>query len=154
MAVAKQKNGTSIWGELVRFDLYKRNQGRLTRQLSALGMALILVFGTWTLSQGPLAEYQTAIQVGIPLAITLVGFWLIFRVVNYPRFADFLIAVEGEMDKVSWPSKAELVRATAVVIITMLLLGMLLFGYDLLWVYIFQKLGILIETGATTTPSL
>ena len=32
---------------------------------------------------------------------------------NMPRFADFLIAVEAEMNKVSWPSKAELIRSSA-----------------------------------------
>ena len=43
--------------------------------------------------------------------------WLIFRLVQYPPFVDFLIATEAEMNKVSWTSRAELNRATAVVLV-------------------------------------
>jgi len=41
---------------------------------------------------------------------------------------DFLIAVEAEMNKVSWPSRAELVRSAAVVIFVIFLLATVLFG--------------------------
>ena len=33
-----------------------------------------------------------------------------------PAFADFLIAVEAEMNKVSWPTRTELFRGSMVVI--------------------------------------
>ncbi len=39
----------------------------------------------------------------------MVGLWLCFRLVNMPRFADFLIAVEAEMNKVSWPTRPRVV---------------------------------------------
>ena len=42
--------------------------------------------------------------------------WLIFRLVQYPPFADFLIATEAEMNKVSWTSRDDLNRATTVVL--------------------------------------
>jgi hypothetical protein len=35
------------------------------------------------------------------------GLWSVYRLVNMPRFADFLIAVESEMAKVSWPTGGE-----------------------------------------------
>jgi preprotein translocase subunit SecE len=47
-----------------------------------------------------------------------------------PTFADFLISVEGEMNKVSWPSRSELFRASLVVILVIFFLAALLFAYD------------------------
>ena len=49
----------------------------------------------------------------VPLAFMAIGLWASFRVVQMPAFADFLISVEGEMNKVSWPSRGELFRAIA-----------------------------------------
>ena len=63
--------------------------------------------------------------------------------VNYPRFADFLISVEAEMDKVSWSSKSELYRATVVVLVTMVLIGIILFVFDVIWQYFFEFIGFL-----------
>ena len=59
---------------------------------------------------------------------------------NYPPFADFLIAVEAEMAKVSWPSRRELVRATIVVLVTMLVLTIMLSVYDTVWSLLLDKL--------------
>jgi preprotein translocase subunit SecE len=66
-------------------------------------------------------------------------------VVNLPRFADFLIAVEAEVNKVSWPSRAELVRSTVVVLITIFALAGILFLYDFIWSLLLRMLGV---TGA------
>ena len=141
--MAKSKSGTSFLVELGKFNLYKRNQGRLTRQLTWVGFALVVFFGAWTLSQGLLLEYEPPIRVGIPMAIAAVGAWILYRVVNFPRFADFLISVEAEMDKVSWASKKELHRATVVVLVTMFFLGFVLLGFDIIWQWFFQKIGFL-----------
>jgi preprotein translocase subunit SecE len=53
--------------------------------------------------------------------------------VNVPRFAEFLIAVEGEMAKVSWPSTGEVVRSSVVIIFMIFALTAILFLYDLFW---------------------
>jgi preprotein translocase subunit SecE len=70
------------------------------------------------------------------------------------RFADFLIAVEAEMNKVSWPSRAELVRSSVVVIMVLFLLAIVLFGLDIVWSFVFEWLGILYKapSGAGTSP--
>jgi preprotein translocase subunit SecE len=130
-------------GEVFKFDLYKRNQGRLIRQLTALGLAVIVGFGAWTLYQSVLMDVPKPARVAIPAAICLVGGWLIFRLVNYPRFADFLISVQAEMDKVTWPDRKELIRATGVVLVGMFFLGSILYAFDLIWVTLFTALGIL-----------
>lgn len=134
---------TTVWESLLSVELYKRTQGRLTRQLTAVALALIVFFGAWTLSQGPLASYPSGIRLGIPAAICLLAAWAIFRIVNYPRFADFLISVEAEMDKVSWADRTELYRGTIVVLVVMFLLGFVLLGYDLFWQWFFTKIGFL-----------
>ena len=72
-------------------------------------------------------------NIGIPLGVLVLGLWFSFRIVHLPRFADFLIAVEAEMNKVSWPSTTELIKSSLVVIIVIFLLTGILFGYDLLW---------------------
>ncbi|MDP6045583.1 MAG: preprotein translocase subunit SecE, partial [Phycisphaerae bacterium] len=61
--------------------------------------------------------------------------------VNRPRNADFLIATEGEMKKVSWSGKKEIIGSTKVVIVTTLMIAMLLFGVDILFGALFKIMG-------------
>ena len=81
----------------------------------------------------------------MPLLLVAVGLWVSYRLVNIPRFADFLISVEAEMNKVSWPSKGELIRSSMVVIFVIVAMSALLYGYDAFWTLIFGEnvLGIL-----------
>ena len=72
-----------------------------------------------------------------------VGLWVSYRVVNYAKFADFLIAVEAEMNKVSWPSRRELVRSSIVVIVVIFLMVIVLTSFDILWRWLFQLIGVL-----------
>lgn len=143
--MAKAKQDTTFISELANPGLYKRNQGRLVRQVTAVAIAVIVLLGASTLAtQSPLREFKsTGIRWGIPAAVAIVGLWFAYRAVNYPKFADFLIAVEGEMDKVSWPDLPYLIRATGVVLVVMFLLGFLLFAYDLFWQWFFKLIGFL-----------
>jgi preprotein translocase SecE subunit len=68
-----------------------------------------------------------------PLLLGAVLFWFSWRVVNWPPFADFLIATEAEMNKVSWSTWPRLRQDTIVVLTTTFLLTVFLFGIDLLW---------------------
>jgi len=68
---------------------------------------------------------------------------LAFRVVNYLPFAEFLISVEAEMERVSWAGKDELYRATMVVIGMMMLLGAVLYAYDMILYQILHSVGVL-----------
>jgi preprotein translocase subunit SecE len=141
--MAKKTDGPGLWANMLSVGLYKRNQGRLTRQLTAAGIALVIFFGAWTLSQGPLSGYDPPIRVGLPLVVCALGVWMAFRVVNWAPFGDFLISVEAEMDKVTWSSRQDLYRATVVVISTMVLLGAVLLLYDFVWVWFFTVVRIL-----------
>ena len=138
-----KRNDAGLLETLFSVGFYKRTQGRRVRQLTALGMLLIAFFGCYTLSQGPLGDYRDAIRIGVPTLVFLAVTWLVYRLVNYPKFTDFLIAVQSEMDKVSWPSWAELYRSTLVVLATMFLLAAVLLGYDIIWSSFFEWVGFL-----------
>jgi len=107
---------------------YKRSQGRIARQLTFAAMAMVVVLGAAKINAVSVDDIG---KYFMPLAAVAVGLWAAFRIVNLPKFADFLIAVEAEMNKVSWPSRAESWRASVVVIIVIFFLATLLFTYDL-----------------------
>jgi preprotein translocase subunit SecE len=146
-AMSKQKamSASSIVGEIFHVGLYKPTQGRITRQTTCGVFWVVFTMAAWR-------SYETMINNAqnlgywsyiVPLTILLVGFWTTYRMVNYARFADFLIAVEAEMNKVSWPSRGELIRSSIVVIFVIFSLAIILFGFDLFWESVFRSFGIL-----------
>ncbi len=76
------------------------------------------------------ADQEAMLHYYVPAIFLAVGLWASFRIIQMPAFADFLISVEGEMNKVSWPARAELFRASLVVILVIFFLAALLFAYD------------------------
>ena len=116
---------------------YKRSQGKVARNLTLYAMMAAVGAGVWLLSARGDTELERYV---IPLAVLAAGWWASFRIVNLPRFADFLISVEAEMNKVSWPDRSELWRASIVVIIVIFFLAALLFTYDILLKAIMSKL--------------
>ena len=75
--------------------------------------------------------------------ILLFGLWFGYRLVNWVTFGDFLISVEGEMAKVSWPGKSELRSSTIVVLTVFLLLSGMIYVYDLILVFIFRFINVM-----------
>lgn len=133
----------SFVAELGAANIYKRNQGRLTRQLTAAGVGLLVAVGAYWLYDTPLRSVDVPIKLSVVAVILAVGGWATFRLVNYPPFAEFLISVEGEMHKVSWSTWPELWRATGVVLSTMIFLGCVLLVYDTLWAVILRAIGVI-----------
>lgn len=74
-----------------------------------------------------------AMQYTVPLLILAASLWLAWRLVNMPTFADFLIATEAELNKVSWTTQKRLVQDTVVVLVTVFLMAVFLFGMDWAW---------------------
>jgi len=79
----------------------------------------------------------------LPLLLTLFALWLAFRVVNFPTFADFLIATEAELNKVSWTTKKRLWQDTIVVLVTTVLLTVFLWLMDIIWSQLLIWLGVI-----------
>jgi preprotein translocase subunit SecE len=133
--------------ELLSANVYKRSQGRITRQVTFGALMLGFAIGFFRLHQFFDGKFGSVKAFGVtywlPIILFAIGTWISFRIVNYPSFTDFLIAVEAEMNKVSWPTRSELVRSSLVVLICIVLLAALLFSFDVLWRTIFSFLGIL-----------
>jgi len=129
--------------ELFRARLYKRTQGKISRQATFYALVVILGFGVYRMSAVLLLSKEFNMKAPICTAVFLGGCWAIYRLVNFPVFADFLIAVQAEMNKVSWPSRKELKRATVVVLVVMLLLAGMIFLFDIVLKIIAVKMGIL-----------
>jgi preprotein translocase subunit SecE len=130
--------------ELFRVGLYKRTQGRIARQATFAALAVIVGLGAWSLSEF-WQDKEPTLRYFVPFVLLLVGLWASFRMVQMPSFADFLISVEGEMNKVSWPSRGELFRASLVVMVVIFFLAALLSAYDLVLVFARESLDRLVS---------
>jgi preprotein translocase subunit SecE len=137
----KGKVGTSVsfFQNLFHGGLYKRNQGRITRQVTFAVIVITFALGAWRMSESASSTDWTW-KLIIPTIIFTAGTWFAYRLVNLPTFTDFLISVEAEMSKVSWPTRTELIRGSIVVLITIIFLALFLFLFDLMWNFIFQAL--------------
>ena len=133
-----------FFAELFRWNLYKRSQGRVARQVTFAVIATIVALGAWRLNVWLAGREGAAdakqIEFIVPLAVLAAGWWTAFRLMHMPKFADFLIAVESEMNKVTWPKRGELFRASIVVMVVIFFLAGLLYFYDLVWKGLFSLL--------------
>lgn len=116
----------------MRLNIYKRGQGKYTRLCSVFGAALIVGLGCLQLynklQAGDLSLWiETMVPAGLFAGFCLLIFWL----VNKPSIADFMIAAEGEMKKVSWSSRKEIAVSTFIVIVVVVLMAVLLYFTDL-----------------------
>ncbi|HEY8505158.1 MAG TPA: preprotein translocase subunit SecE [Gemmataceae bacterium] len=140
---------------------YKRSQGLRVRRMTMLGVLLITGSGVFVLMNSHwLATAPTDWRVSVPftgltgpegilllpdvritLPLLLMGLslWFAYRLVNMPTFADFLIATEAELNKVSWTPRKRLVKDTVVVLTTVFLLTLFLLAVDLFWGWILSR---------------
>lgn len=128
----------SVLPELFRLSLYKPTQGRLVRQSTFIGMVLIAAFGCLAMANVSLGGEEQAVRVGVPLALWALVSWFAFRVIHVPRFAEFMIAVDVEREKVVWPGRQQVVQSTVVVIVVMFAMGAFLAIVDLVWKWFFS----------------
>ena len=114
------------------FDIYKRGQGKYTRLCSAFGIAIIAGLGCLQLYKklqaGDLGLWiETMVPAGLLVVLALLIFWL----ANKPSIADFMIAAEGEMKKVSWSSRQEIAVSTFIVFVVVIIMAVLLGTTDI-----------------------
>jgi preprotein translocase subunit SecE len=123
------------------FDIYKRGQGKYTRLCSAFGAATIAGLGCLRLYTKLQATdiglwAETMVPAGLIIGLCLLIFWL----VNKPTIADFLIAAEREMKKVSWSSRKEIAVSTFIVIVVVIVMASLLgvtdFSFQLFFMWL------------------
>lgn len=117
-------------------EKYKWGQGKDTRLWSSVAVAVITAIGCWRLYdrlQATLDVTQTRglwISTTVPLGIFVIVAALLYWLVNRPMVADFLIAAEGELKKVSFSSRREIAVSTFVVIIVVFFMAFMLGAAD------------------------
>ncbi len=133
---------SSFLANLARAERYKPLQGKLARRFTTIALGTVVVLGLLQLFY-QLGDTSRTTQLAVPAIVGVVVGWLIYRILEYPPFVEFLIATEAEMNKVSWTSRDELKRATAVVLITVSVMAVFLFGVDFLWQFLLKLIGVL-----------
>ena len=136
---------------MAMFDLYKQGQGKNVRMGTLLSGMLLAVVGAYWLSErlkNVGGTWETYVRFGIPVLVLGGVGWLLFWLINKPRLADFMIATEGEMKKVSWSSRREIIGSTKVVIFATFAMATVLFVVDTVFQVFFTWIKVLQLTGS------
>ena len=126
----------------------KFGQGYWTRVMSVVGFGLVAVLGAiW------IWRMLDTVSVGFPsiylasgvsmLFLALVGAALWWFVGWNARSVDFLVATEGEMKKVNWSTKHELVGSTVVVIAVVIIISLFCWLFDFIFSTLFVWMKVL-----------
>jgi len=131
------------------FSVYKPGQGYYTRMGTVVGVSIVSLLGIlW------MWEYMKGWKVGgvNPLYVATAGAIVIGAVITYimyllvfvkPKTVDFLIATEGEMKKVNWSTRREVVGSTTAVIVTAIVIAVFCFGIDRAFFWFFAQIKVL-----------
>ena len=132
--------------------IYKKGQGYWTRLMSAIAVGLIVALGLhwlWNL----LAAFKVGqIHTVYVQATATVITGAVFGVLGYyfigckPKVVDFMIATEGEMKKVNWSSRREIIGSTWIVIALTAFIAMFCFVADRLFQQVFTWIDVLEST--------
>ena len=133
-----------------RFTQYKPEQGRTTRIGTLVGAGALIAWGGIFINNR-LTGYEDVeqwwglmITPGIPILFVvvfgIVAWWLTF---SNQTCSEFMIGTEGEMKKVNWSSKREIIGSTKVVILFTLMLAAFLFLFDIVFKFLFSWIGVL-----------
>ena len=129
---------SGLFRELFRVNVHKPSQGKVARRLTGIAIAVVFFCGAYAFYYHVGGWLSPAVLGAMTMMIAAIGCWLAFRAINWAPFADFLVAVEAEMAKVSWPSSAETYSSTIVVLTLLGLLASVIFVFDLFWYFIFH----------------
>lgn len=133
--------------------VYKSGQGYHTRMWTAIGCASLVIWFVVFLCQKlsvfgstPSATLiiQVCVAVGVIGLFSALGWWVLGR---NPKVNDFLIETEGEMKKVNWTSRREIIGSTKVVIFVLVAMSVLLFVVDIMFMLLFSWMGVLKGSG-------
>ena len=100
----------------MNLKIYKRGQGKNSRLWTAITLLAVIGIGCWRLHQKLQVQDNVWIHTLIPALVCAIFAGIIYWLSNLPTIADFLIAAEGEIKKVSWSSRKEIVNSTLIVI--------------------------------------
>ncbi len=97
--------------------------------------------------QGIPAYEPILVQLALMAGVVLIGGFFIYLFVGLnKRTCEFLIATDGEMKKVNWSSRKEIIGSTWVVVFACFLIAAFLFSIDFIFALIFRALDVLETT--------
>ena len=117
--------------------------------MSAIGFGLFVMMGVdwlWDqLSAVQIGNIETVfIQAGISVIVVLIGGLIGYQLIGRkPKLVDFMIATEGEMRKVNWSTRREIVGSTILVILLTLFIAIFCQIADLGFSAFFRWFGVL-----------
>ena len=155
-------------GPGMALEIYKKNQGVHARVFIGAGLGLLALmaahalYGSFIESPEVYAGARVPL-VGMPLTwglVSAVVFFVTSTVIigalttgletglgtldsNSKKVVEFLIDTQGELQKVSWPTREELTGSTVVVIFSVILLGVYIFGVDWVITRVMKLIGFL-----------
>lgn len=137
-------------------DFYRGEEGHRPRAIIGIALATLLLYGSHSLYEwlpvefwhkalpgvGTLLGDEFTISGALLLAgglaiAALVG---IYKLLNYPKFVDFLIDTENELKKVSWASRNQVVTESIVVIVTVAVLMAYIFVVDQTLIFVKMRI--------------
>ena len=145
---------------------YRPGQGIYARSAAAGALVLVALFASWRLQyaltfSARFEGFITVLGVKVPYAtLWAAGLFVVLGVFSFLfTFAvptglaalddktrasvDLLIDTEGELAKVSWPGRDDLLKATSAVLVLIIVVGVFLYVVDWLVAYVLGLLGVL-----------
>jgi preprotein translocase SecE subunit len=133
----------------MNLKIYKKGQAQYTRLGSGAAVMVIVGFGCWRLYQIleglAIANQSTKLWVQTLVPVILFGAigFLVYWILNKVIVADFMINAEGEIKKVNWSSRQEIIASTYIVIIAVVFFACFLGGADVFFQILFRGIGLL-----------
>ncbi len=129
--------------------IYKQGQGYWVRMMSAIAAGLLVFMGAvwlWDVLAGVAFGAVRTVYVQAICAVMFIG---VFSILGYylicrsHKVGDFMIATEGEMKKVNWSTRREILGSTWVVIGLTFIVAVIIGILDLSYSMLFQAAGVL-----------
>jgi len=134
---------------IMAFGIYKPDQGYWTRMMSTVAVGVMALAGAaWMWKELSVVKIGNIEHVYIQAAVVLVllaviGYLVYLVYWKNRKTVEFFIATEGEMKKVNWSTRKEIVGSTWVVIIVAAAITGILFVVDMFFSEVFKMAGVL-----------
>ena len=133
--------------------IYKKGQGYWTRMMSAIAAGLLIFMGAswlWKTMNGVRIGTIEPVYVQAGAAVIFISVLSViayYLIAVHQKVVDFLIATEGEMKKVNWSTRREIMGSTWVVISLTFIVAAIIAFLDMTYSMIFQTLKVLESSG-------
>jgi len=130
-------------------SVYKPGQGYYTRMGTVVGVSVVSLLGIlwlWEYMRNIKIEGVNPLYVAAGGAIivgALITFVMYYLVFVKPKSVDFLIATEGEMKKVNWSTRREVIGSTTAVIVTAMAITVFCYLIDRAFFWFFAQIKVL-----------